>query len=91
MADLLGNNYLLHGLTVVFLRYFLSFSPLETSFIEGASDPSDRTLIRVLRSQFDEEEKGRTPLKPRKARKVEQHFPPVKKRASEEEGTYVVM
>lgn len=65
--------------------------PLETSFIEGASDPSDKTLIRVLRSQFDEEENGRTPFKPRKARKVEQHFPPVKKRAFEEEGTYVVM
>jgi hypothetical protein len=42
---------------------------LETSFIDGASDPSDRTLIRVLRSQFEEEENGGTALKARKTRK----------------------
>ena len=60
----------------------------ETSFIEGASDPSDRTLIRVLRSEFDKEEKGGTALKARKTRKVETHFPPVKKRASEEEDQF---
>ena len=82
-------NQVLLPLTV--LRYFLSLFPLDASFIEGASDPSDRTLIRVLRSEFEEEEKGRAPLKPRKARKVEQHFPPLKKRASEEEGACVVV
>lgn len=41
----------------------------ETSFIEAGSDPSDRTLIRVLRSEFDEEEEGQTSLKARKPRK----------------------
>lgn len=40
-----------------------------TSFIEGASDPSDKTLIRVLRSHFDEEENGMIAAKTRKPRK----------------------
>ena len=56
------------------LTKMVVLSSSETSFIEGASDPSDRTLIRVLRSQFDEEEKDETTLKARKTRKGIKYF-----------------
>jgi hypothetical protein len=54
----------------LFYAILLVFFTSETSFIaEDDLDPSDRTLIRVLRSEFDDEEKGQTTLKARKTRK----------------------
>jgi hypothetical protein len=54
----------------LFYDILFVFFTSETSFIsEDDLDPSDRTLIRVLRSEFDDEEKGQTTLKARKTRK----------------------
>lgn len=54
----------------LFYAILFVFFTSETSFIaEDDLDPSDRTLIRVLRSEFDDEEKGQTTLKARKTRK----------------------
>ena len=39
------------------------FPGIESSFVGPNSDPSDRTLIRVLRSEFEQDEKAQASSK----------------------------
>lgn len=56
------------------------------SFIDQTTDPSDKTLIRVLRSEFEEDEKEQASLRQKaKVSKVKDRAPRIKKRASEED------